>query len=221
MNARPPDVITDDLILAALHRAECHRGSQDAPDWAVQAHLSISARSRKGREVKSRLPELAQAGYLETGRKYGIEQWSLSAKGRKRLSEVPEAMASLPESPQHRKWRDARDAAEHNVEAFYLSFRDSVDAAADLLSEPMPPCPSSDAWLEVGGRLHRDCRRLASATYCLHECAEPPEDKADPDERTDPSDEHYSPDERKLREARRAGRRNPLSLWWHDSQNTL
>lgn len=219
MSEATPDVITDDLILAALNRAECHRGYQGAPDWAVLEHLSVASRTKKARQVKARLPELAQAGFLEKGRKYGIGQWVLTAKARKRLGEVPEVTRSLPESPQHRRWRDARDAAEQDVEGFYLSLRDSVDAAADLLSMPMPPGPSSDAWFEAGERLHRACRRLGSATYCLHEWVEPPEDEADPDDVSDPSDVRLPVDARRRREARRAGRRNPR--WWHDSQSEL
>jgi hypothetical protein len=74
MSETTPDVITDDLILAALSRAECHRGYQGAPDWAVLEHLSVTSRSKKARQVRARLPELAQAGFLEKGRKYGIGQ---------------------------------------------------------------------------------------------------------------------------------------------------
>jgi hypothetical protein len=83
----------------------------------------------------------------------------------------------------------------------------------------MPPGPSSDAWFDVGERLHRACRRLGSATYCLHEWAEPPQDKADPDERSDPSDARYPRDERRRREARRAG--TTESRLWHDSQSSF
>jgi hypothetical protein len=219
MSDATQDTISDDVILAAIHRAECHRGYQGAPDWAIQEHLSIASRTKKARQVKARLPELERAGFLERGRRHGVGLWALTAKARKRLAEVPEAALSLPESPQHRRWRDARDAAEHEVEGFYLSLRDSVDAAADLLSMPMPPGPSSDAWFEVGERLHRACRRLGSATHCLHEWAEPPEDRSDHDDRTDPSDAGLPIDARRGREARRAGRRNPS--WWPDSQSGL
>jgi hypothetical protein len=83
----------------------------------------------------------------------------------------------------------------------------------------MSPGYSSDAWFEVGERLHRACRRLGSATHCLHEWAEPPEDRSDHDERSEPSDAGLPIDERRRREARRAGRRNPS--WRHDSQSGL
>jgi hypothetical protein len=212
-----PDIITDDLILAALDRAECHHGYQGAPRWAILEHLSITPQSKKGRAVKAQLPKLGQAGLIKPGRQYGVEQWILTPKGRKYLAQIPEATASLPESPQHRNWRDARDAAEQEIEDFYLRLRDCVDAAADLLSMPMPPGASSDEWFEIGELLHRACRRLGSATYCLHEWAEPPEDQADPDDGTDPSDDRYPDDERKRRQARRKGRRNTRS--WQDTES--
>jgi hypothetical protein len=62
---------------------------------------------------------------------------------------------------------------------------------------------------------------FGSATYCLQEWGEPPEDEADPDDRSEPSDAGLPVDEceRGRREARRAGRRNPS--WWHDSQSGL
>lgn len=217
MNPTPPETITDDLILAALYRAECHRGYQGAPDWAIQDQLAITKRSKQARLVKARLPELMQAGYLDQGRKHGVGQWRFTPKGRKRLNQTSEAVIALPESPQHRKWRDARDAAEQEIEDFYLRLRDCVDRTTDLLSMPMPPGASSDAWFEIGEHLHKTCRRLGSATYCLYEWVEPPEDKADADDHTDPSDDRYPPDERKRRQARRAGRRNTHS--WHDNES--
>ena len=217
--AATPEAITDELILAALWRAECHRGYQGAPDWAILEQLSVPSRTKKARLVKARLPELEQAGFLSQSRREGIGQWFLTAQARKRLDQAPEAILSLPESPQHRRWRDARDAAEYEIEGFYLSLRDAVDATAGLLSEPMPPGPSSDAWFEMGERLHRACRRLGSASYCLYEWVEPPEDESDRDERREPSDAGLTPDARRQRESRRADRRSPA--WWHDSQGAL
>jgi hypothetical protein len=217
MTPQADNPITDDLLLAALDRAVRHRGYQGASDWAILEQLSITPRSKQGRLAKTRLPELVQAGFLEQGREHGVAQWMLTPKGRKHLSQISEVVVALPESPQHRKWRDARDAAEQEIEGFYLRLRDCMDRTTDLLSMPMPPGASSDAWFEIGERPHKACRRLGSASYCLYEWVEPPEDKADPDDRTDPSDDRYPPDERKRRQARRAGRRNPL--WWHDNES--
>jgi len=219
MAGSPLDVITDELILAALSRAETHHGYQSAPDWEVLEHLSLARRSKKARLVRARLPELVEAGFLSQSRRHGVTVWASTAKARKRLAQVPEVMVSLPEAPQHRRWREARDEAEHEIEGFYLALRDGVDAAADLLSMPMPPGASSDAWFALGERLYRACRQLGSATHILHEWGEPSDDKADHDERSEPADAGLTPDERRRREARRAGRRN--HRLWHDSQSTL
>jgi hypothetical protein len=218
--ARPSlDVIPDDLMLAAITRAEHHHGYQGAPDWEIVEHLAVARRSRQARQVKARLPELVQAGFLGESRRHGVNVWATNAKTRKRLAPVPEVMRSLPESPQHRKWRDARDAAEHEIEGFYLRLRDAVDTAADLLSEPMPPGASSDEWFEMGERLRRACRHLGSATHIVHEWAEPSDDKADDDEHRDPSDAGLTPDEQRRRKSLRSGRRN--TRLWHDSQSSL
>lgn len=216
--APAPDAIPDDLILAAIDRAECHRGHQGTPDWCIEEHLAVRRGSRQARQVKARLRELERAGLLKQERQRGFVLWLLTPKARKRLAQAPEAMASLPESPQHRRWRDARDAAESKIEGFYLGLRDAVDATAALLSEPMPPGPSSDAWFEAGERLHKACRRLGSAAHILHEWAEPADDKADDDERDSPSDTGLTPDERARRRSLRSGRRNHRQ--WHDSQGT-
>jgi hypothetical protein len=213
-----PDAIPDDLILDALHRAECHRGHQGVPDWGIEEHLAARRGSRQARQVKARLRELERAGLLKQERRRGFDHWLLTAKARKRLTGAPEAMASLPESPQHRRWRDAHDAAEHEIEGFYLQLRDAVDATADLLSEPMPPGPPSDAWFEAGERLRRACRRLGSATHIIQEWAEPSDETADDDEHSSPSDAGLTPDEQRRRRSIRSGRRN--HRLWHDSQGT-
>jgi hypothetical protein len=211
----PDGSFPDALILAALARAECHRGYQGAPDWTILEHLAIRTRSKSAREVKARLPKLVEAGLLAPSRRHSIAQYTVTPKGRKHLSQASTGTTSLPESPQHRRWRDARDLADHEIEGFYLGLRDCVDTAADLLSAPIPPGSPSDAWFAIGERLHKACRRLGSATYCLHEWREPSEDQADSDDCTDPSDARYPDDERKRRKARRSGRRN-TRLWDYD-----
>ena len=79
------------------------------------------------------------------------------------------------------------------------------------LLDAAPP-PHSDAWLELGEDLRRDSRRLASAVHCLHEWSEPPDTRADLDERAEPADETLDPALAARRRARRAGRRN-IRLW--------
>ncbi len=73
--------------------------------------------------------------------------------------------------------------------------------------------PHSDAWLELAGELQRaTAGASASASYCLHEWAEPDDARADVDEHLEPADDAFAPAERARRRTRRAGRRN-VRLW--------
>jgi hypothetical protein len=116
----------------------------------------------------------------------------------------------LPESPQHRAWRNARTAAAEELERFRASLRERL-RRAELLLDAEPP-PHSDAWLELAQELQRACRRVASASHCLYEWSEPDDERPDVDQRSEPGDAELDEDERARRQARRAGRRN-LRLW--------
>lgn len=212
--------ITDVLTLAAVERAVRHErtGPQRAvPAFAVYEHLGVSSRSRAGRCVRAQLAALDGSG-LSRGKRHGVETWELTRAGKRRLSrlrakgELPE----LPESPQHRAWREARALAEQRIGGFWHMLLDDVQRAHDLLARPAVPGRSeSDVWFELGERLHRESRRLASATYCLSEWCEPDDARADVDHHTDPGDRALDAKERAKRQARRAGRRN-TRLWDSD-----
>lgn len=120
----------------------------------------------------------------------------------------------LPESPQHKTWRNARAFAELEEERFHLALRKSLEEAMGMLDEmtmPIAPGPSSDAWFAVADRLRHALWRQGSMRYCLYEWEEPDDARADVDERSDPSDAEFSEAERKRRRARRSGRRNVRS----------
>jgi hypothetical protein len=203
------DVVPDEMVLAAIDRAERHRArDNDVPAWAILEHLDIPKRSPRARNVRSRLPILEGRGSLRQGRRQGVQTWALTSTGRRRLTQARRAghLPALPESPQHRAWRDARMVAAQEMDGFLVSVREGLDDAMRLLDAD--PAAASDAWFELGERLHRDCRRVGSATHCLHEWSEPDDARADVDDRHDAADERFDPDERAKRRARRTGRRN-------------
>lgn len=209
----------DPLVLAAIDRAERHNPAQPAgvPVWRVYDHLSIAKRSGPARRVRARLDALERAGSLVRSRRHGVPIWALTSTGRRRLTRAQGAgdVPALPESPQHRQWRDARTLAARGIERFQLGARDDVEAATDLLDAlvfDVRPAPLSDVWFELGERLARSFRRLGSAAYCLHEWAEPDDARADIDDGTEPSDAALDEDARTRAIARRAGRRN-IRLW--------
>ncbi|HTZ86507.1 MAG TPA: hypothetical protein VMB05_07550 [Solirubrobacteraceae bacterium] len=211
-----PDAIPDDLLLAALERAERHDQRTGRPDWAILEHLDIPRRGGKAREVKRQLLALVERGLLEHGRSHGVVLFLLTPKAKRRLRRLgAEVTDLLPESPQHKTWRNARTYAELEEERFHLSLRTSLEEAMGMLDEmtmPVAPGPSSDAWLELADRLHHALRRQGSLRYCLYEWEEPDDARADVDEHSDPSDAEFSEEERKRRQARRSGRRN-VRLW--------
>lgn len=210
----PSDAIPDDLILAAIDRAERHRGDDVSrvPIWEITAHLDIGRRSTAARHVRSRIAALESTGRLARSRSHGVPVWSLTPSGRQRLRRADRAanVPALPESPQHRKWHDARALAALEIERLRNVVRSAIDETAALLDGR--PVASSDVWFELSERLRRTVWCLGSATYCLHEWAEPSDDVADIDDGSDPGDQQLVDDERARRRGHRAGRRN-VTLW--------
>lgn len=206
--------VPDPLVLAAIDRAERHDPAKQAgvPVWRVFDHLSIAKRSGPARRVRAGLNALETTGSLVRSRRHGTPTWALTTAGRRRLTLARRAgnLPELPESPQHRAWRNAKTTAAQEIDRFLSSVRDALSDAAGLLDAD--PAVASDAWFELGERLQRDCRRVGSATYCLREWIEPDDTRPDVDDHSDPSDKGLDPDEQTKRHARRIGRRN-FRLW--------
>jgi hypothetical protein len=178
---QPADEIPDDLILAAIDRAERHTQRQDVPIWQVQEHLSVPRRSGRGREVRARVLALTDVGLLEPRRRHGVDVWTLTAAARRRLRRAPGIAEALPESPQHRKWREARVLAEQEAGRFADVLRAALAEAEAMLDAGGTPATSDD-WDALAHRLYRQARRMSAATHCLHEWEEPSDDAADVEE---------------------------------------
>lgn len=212
--ATPPEPPRDEPVLAAIERAGRHRAKDTpaVPVWAILEHLDIARRAIAARHVASRLDVLEAAGSLARTRRHGVSMWELTDDGclRLRQAQTEGWLPALPESPQHRTWRNARTTAAQEIERFRAGLRAQLHEAALLLdADPPPP---SDAWLELAETLRQSCRRVGSASHCLHEWAEPDDARADIDEGHDPADAQLGNDERIHRHALRAGRRN-IGAW--------
>jgi hypothetical protein len=208
--ARPSDA----LVLAAVERAGRHQANNGSavPVWAILEHLELRPRSPGARHVRTRLGALQAAGALECTRRHSVPTWELTHAGRRLLRRAASAgeLRALPESPQHRAWRNARTAAAQELERFRELLRERLEHGAALLDADPPP--HSDAWFELAEELQRGCRRVASASHCLYEWNEPDDARADLDAHVEPDDRVFAPAQRELRRARRGGRRNIL-LW--------
>lgn len=178
---QPVDEIPDDLILVAIDRAERHTQRQAVPMWQVQEHLSVPRRSGQGRQVRARVLALANVGLLEPHRRHGVDVWTLTAAARRRLRRAPGVAEALPESPQHRKWREARMLAEQEIGRFVERLRATVAEAEAILDTESAPA-SSDDWDALAHRLYRQARRMSAATHCLREWEEPSDEAADVEE---------------------------------------
>jgi hypothetical protein len=209
-----PDPPSDELVLAALQRAAVHRGrdTRAVPIWEIFEHLDVSMRSTGARHVRVRLDVMHAAGWIALSRHHGTQTWELTRAGERQLRTERRAgrVAQLPESPQHRAWRDAQRTAALEIDRFRRELRVGLSAAADLLDADPPA--SSDAVFQLGERMQRACWRLASASYCLREWVEPDDAHADLDTHVDPLDARFAAEEQARRRTRRVGRRN-LRLW--------
>jgi hypothetical protein len=211
------DVIPDELILAAIDRAARHRERPAgyAITGSIYSHLDIPSRSGPARRVRGRLSALEEAGTVQRSTRIGFTVWSLTSAGRGRLTRAQRTgKIELPESPQHREWRNARTLAEQEIERFRRALRDCLTSATRLLDTDPPA--GSDAFFEMAERLRDECRRLASATYCLSEWIEPDDATADVDDRLKPSERNLDPAEQRRLQSQRSGRRN-VRLWSEQS----
>lgn len=205
----PVHVIPDELVLAAIERAERHRTNDmpGVPIWAITEHLDIPQRSGSARHVRSRLRAFEGDGSLESSRYRRVQIWALTPPGRRRLRHAGRAgdIPQLPESPQHRAWSRARTIAAEEMERLRRSLRKTLAAAVSLLDSNRPA--HSDRWFELADRLSVEAMQLGRAAHCLNEWAEPDDRHADIDSRREPSDRRLAPDERGRRQHRRIGRR--------------
>jgi hypothetical protein len=205
--------VSDDVVLAAVERAERHRERKDEGVMMsdIAKHLGLVHGSWTTRRLRPQIEAFIAAGLLVRSRRHGVLIWGLTSSRSRRVGCVGEAVV-LPESPQHRVWRQARTLAAERIDGLREQVRGVLDDATGVLQAD-GVC--SDAWFALAERLELACGQLGSATYCLSEWAEPDDASADVDDRTEPGDEQIDPDELGGVRYRRGGRRN---VWkWADA----
>ena len=198
-----PSPVPDDMLLAAVERAERHRDRVGVPVWLIFEHLAIPRRSRL---VRVQIQALVDARALTQTRVHGVVMWAMTPQGQRRLERAERV--ELPEAPQHLAWRNARALAQEEINRFRGALRSVIEEATTLLDGGGP----SDRWFDLAERLRLSARRLGSATYCLVEWVEPNDEVADIDHHVDPGDGLLEPEELERRRALRPGRRN-TRLW--------
>jgi superfamily I DNA/RNA helicase len=76
---------------------------------------------------------------------------------------------ALPESPQHREWREARAVAEEREDEIRSLAIDAVQDAQTALLKPA--ADSADELMAIGDRVQRIFWRFASVVYVRQEWA--------------------------------------------------
>jgi hypothetical protein len=210
---------SEDAVLAALARAETHAGAEPIPFWTLLEHLGVAPRTRPARRARAALDALAERGWVEHARRHGVPVFACTTAGRRRLARLRRrrALPELPESPQHQRWRLARERAERELDGFRAELATCLLEAQELLvADDVPAGGSaqlaSDAWFALGSRLLGACRRVGAAVHVLWEWQEPTDERADVDDLDAPGDAALDEETRARRRAARAGRRN-TRLW--------
>ncbi len=173
----PENELPDGLILAALARAELQTLRMNAPGVLVAnvaEHLGLRRGPGAARRLHPRLRALAAGGLVEALTSQGRRLYALTAQGQ-RSARRTRYRGALP---QHRRWREARETAKERISGYRSDVRALLREAAAALATDTT---DSEAWFALGEKLERACSRLASATHCLHEWAEPDDATADID----------------------------------------
>jgi hypothetical protein len=205
--------VSDELVLAAVERAERHREREGEGVMMsdIAEHLGFVHGSWTTRRMRPQIEAFIAAGLLVRSRRHGVVVWGLTSSGRRRVAREGESVV-LPESPQHRVWRHARTLAAERIDGLREQVRGVLEDATGVLDADGV---RSDAWFALAERLQSACWQLGSTTYCLSEWAEPDDARADVDDRREPGDEDVDPEELGAVRYRRSGRRN---VWkWADA----
>ncbi len=119
--------------------------------------------------------ELIDAGALERVKRHGVLRLVLTEKGRTQVARARRTVA-LPESPQHRFWKQTRKVAVERIDGLREDARRAVQDAGRLLDREEA---NSEALLLLAVRLREAVQYLGSATYCAREWPEPDEGLAE------------------------------------------
>jgi hypothetical protein len=172
---------SEDLVLAAIDRAYRHRSNSSnhgALLVDVKEHLGLPRSGSATLRLRPTWQTLQTLGLIEQPRQSNRVLWRLTSAGHKRLTAARKTSdLTLPEAPQHRRWRYPHTEAGKRIEEFRADLSLLLAQATHLVNAELPA--TSDEWYEIGAQLHTAVRRIGSATYCLGEWPEPDDATAD------------------------------------------
>ena len=178
----PYSPVSEMQILAAAERAQRHNKRFNRK--TISHHLGFNHSSGTTRRLRPQLDALRADGSLSFGRKSGFEVWRLTGRGKRRLARARRAgkVPELPESPQHRTWRHAREQAARLEGEVREALSDTLEKAEAAAYGAGAARPTSERLFELSVGLRSEFARLGIVIHCLHEWAEPHDSKKDMDE---------------------------------------
>lgn len=180
----PAVMPSEDLVLAAIERAYRHRTNQQNPGVLladVKAHLGLPRSGAVTLRLRPIWQALHDACLIEQFRIQGNLVWNLTPAGHRRLTAATKTSdLTLPESPQHRRWKTAHTEAGERINTLRDDLRAALADATRLIDDDR--VAASTDWYQLGERVNHTSARLASAIHCLNEWPEPDDATADIDE---------------------------------------
>ncbi len=172
--------VSDAVVLAAIDRAERHRGGtgEGVRMSNLAEHLGFVHGAWTTLGLRPQLDALIKAGALERVKRQGLVRLVLTEEGRTQAARARRTIV-LPESPQHRAWRQTRKKAVERIDGLREEARRVVQDAGRLLDAEEA---DSEALFLLAVRLGEALQYLGSATYCAREWAEPDDARADADD---------------------------------------
>jgi hypothetical protein len=178
----PPEAFPLALVLAAMWRAQAHGGEGRFLKREVIEHLGLRRTATAKRRLRPAFETSREEGLIAQVSAHGAACWRLTEAGERRLAAMRRSgqVGELPDSPQRRRWRSAQRLAGERIEEIREDAIETLEEAERLLASA--PGPGSVVIAELRGRLWWRLERLAVATYCLSEWAEPDDTRRDPNQ---------------------------------------
>ncbi len=170
--------VPDLTMLAAVERAGRHTRHPDKRTIARLLGFRFSGAA--SRSIEKQLERLEAAGVVarKPGRR-GREDWLLTDPGRDRLQGRRGDIEPLPESPEHRQWRQCRALAADQLDDAAAKALEALGGAETTIRRRATGDHTATDVAFIQRLLEWRLRRLGVVLYCLRDWPEPDDDVAD------------------------------------------
>lgn len=185
----PPAPVSDERLLLAIGRVRDHGVPSDEGRLhraRIAEHLGFAHSSATTKLLRPQLEAMESEGLLEAVRRRGADYWRLTPKGSRRVTSLRKSNGSesLPESPQHREWRRAKEVAETYLPEIMEDLEADLEKGLELRNSSFHSFAGGEVSLSdvrrLGVRLNDHFSLFATGLYCLFEWPEPSDAKRDP-----------------------------------------